>query len=75
MSEILTDWTKPEAYMRPRQVTVRGLRVAGFLLLLAPHLRASAAERAELRAIAVLRAASRELPPYLRRDIGLPPYC
>lgn len=74
MSEILTDWTKPEAYFRLRSLPLRH-RFAAALLRLHANRRAASIERTQLRAICALRAATRELPPYLRRDIGLPPYC
>jgi hypothetical protein len=66
----IIDWTTPHAYLglAPPSRWQRLLRSIDRLLVAS---NAAALRRREARLLRHLRAASHDIPPYLRRDIGL----
>jgi hypothetical protein len=72
-SRQMIDWTTPHAYLRDIAPPSRWQRLLRTIDRLLAESNAAALRRREARVLRRLRAASHEIPPYLRRDIGLPP--
>jgi hypothetical protein len=68
-----TDWTTPEAYLRGVTPVPRWRRALQQLDRLIAEMRLASRLRREVRALRHLRWATRDMPAYLRRDIGLDP--
>jgi hypothetical protein len=67
------DWTTPGPYLRGNHHLSRRERLLAALAEIVAIAHAARASRHEVRQRRRLRAATGDLPAYLRRDIGLPP--